>query len=864
MTAKKTQQDLLIIIDGNAIIHRAYHALPPLTDKNGRMVNAVYGFTSMLLKVMHDLQPTHLAVSFDVAGKTFRDDLYEKYKATRVKADQELYDQIPLVHDVVRAFGFPILTKEGFEADDVIGTIIEKTKKQKIKTVIVTGDMDMLQLVGGSVRVYELRKGLSDIVIFDEKKVAERYGFGPEHIVDYKALRGDPSDNIPGIKGIGEKGASELIQTYGSIDALYKRIKKQESKIKNELKPALLKKLVEGEKDARMSLELGTIRRDVPGIDVKLDGCRIRELDREKIMALFQEFNFASLAKRLPGAAGTPKLLAKKPGEIVEANGKTIAAHRVFVSRSQDGAVLCLADDTVYRVREGLEHLFADADRTVVGHDVKPLVRALFQNGHKSLAKLFDIMIASYLLNSSTRAHDLASIALRELGKELPADAAQTSLFGRSAESQAAELFDIQAIYERFVAALKDGEELGLFEEMEMKLIPVLARMEMHGVAIDHEMLKELSAEVARDISRITKKIWKEAGMEFNVASSVQLREVLFQKMQLPLQGIKKGKTGFSTAASELEKLRGLHPVIEMIEEHRELAKLQNTYIDVLPTLVNEKTGRVHTTFNQAVAATGRLSSSDPNLQNIPIRTDLGRRIRDAFVAAPGSVLLAADYSQIELRIVASLAEDETMMRIFDENKDIHAATAAVVNRVPLEKVTKEMRSAAKEVNFGVLYGMGAYGLASRTGISQAEAEDFIQKYFEQFAGVKAYIDRTVKFARKEGYVETLFGRRRYIPELKASNFQVRAAGERMAVNMPIQGTAADLMKMAMIKIDESIKNTDVKMMLQVHDELVFEIKKGLEEEVAILVKREMETVAKLRVPIVAHVAIGERWGQLK
>jgi DNA polymerase-1 len=523
----------------------------------------------------------------------------------------------------------------------------------------------------------------------------------------------------------------------------------------------------------------------------------------------------------------------------------------------------------VYRVREGEEHLFADAGRTIVGHNLKPAARALFEAGHGIRGKLFDIMVASYLLNSSTRAHDLPSIALRELGKEIPVDATQTSLFGALDDARAAELFDIRDIYERFVAALSTDQELGLFEKVEMKLIPVLARMEMHGVAIDTDMLAVLSKEVVRDIDRITKKIWKEAGMEFNVSSSVQLRRVLFEKMQLPLFGIKKGKTGLSTAASELEKLRGLHPIIELIESHREFTKLQNTYIDVLPTLVNPDTGRVHTTFNQAVTTTGRLSSSDPNLQNIPIRTELGRKIRDAFVASPGSVLVAADYSQIELRIVASLAEDKTMIKIFEEGKDIHAATAAVVNRVPLEKVTKEMRSAAKEVNFGVLYGMGAYGLSSRTGMSQAEAEEFIRKYFEQFAGVKAYIDQTLKFVREAGYVETLFGRRRYIPELKASNFQVRSAGERMAVNMPIQGTAADLMKMAMISIDEKIHDTwntiqDVKMILQVHDELVFEVKKGLEDEVAKTVKKEMEEVAKLRVPIEAHVSIGDRWGELK
>lgn len=901
MSAKKTQ--LFVIVDGNAIIHRAYHALPPMTTKDGTMVNAVYGFTSMLLKVIHDLQPTHIAVAFDVAGKTFRDELYDKYKATRVKAEQSLYDQIPLVYEVVQAFGIPIYTKEGYEADDVIGTIVEKLKSRhrNMPVVIVTGDMDMLQLVDDAVRVYELRKGLSDIVIFDAAKVRERYGFGPDRIVDYKALRGDTSDNIPGIKGIGEKTATQLIQTYGGLDDLYEKIRNPKSEIRKKIQTGVLKKLDLGEESARMSKTLAAIRRDVPGIDFSSDRARWELQDRERIVALFQRFDFPSLLRRIPGIEAVKNTAVMgtktKRGKttLTRVTGATFA--EVFSRLKQAAAwpvkelvsnpdilqggligMVVFYEDRAYifymqevgeQNFQKLFSFFQNPDHTLIGHDVKLFVQSLDAFGIAVQAKLFDVMIASYILNSSTRAHDMKSIVLRELGKELPAHNDQGSLFGTQPEIAAEELAFVEPLYQKYKKALADRGDLGLFDEIEMKLIPVLAEMELNGVAIDTVLLASLSKEIARDIDRVTKKIWKEAGVEFNVASSTQLREVLFEKIKLPLQGIKKGKTGYSTAASELEKLRGLHPVIELIEEHRELAKLQNTYVDVLPTLVNQKTGRVHTSFNQAVAATGRLSSSDPNLQNIPIRTELGRKIRDAFIAEEGYVLVTADYSQIELRIVASLAQDEKMIAIFQEGKDIHRSTAAVINGVSEAQVTKEMRSAAKEVNFGVLYGMGAYGLSARTGISQGEAQDFIRKYFEQFSGVKAYIDQTLVFAKKEGYVETLFGRRRYIPELQADNYQLRAAGERMAVNMPIQGTAADLMKLAMIRVYDSVKKKnwkkeEVKMILQVHDELVFEVKSGLANDVMELLKRDMEGVAKLRVPIEVHVSSGRRWGELK
>lgn len=904
MSAKNST---FVIIDGNAIIHRAYHAIPPLTTKDGTIVNAVYGFTSMLLKVLQDVRPTHIAVAFDVAGKTFRDDLYDKYKATRVKADQDLYDQIPLVYDMVNSFSIPIYTKEGYEADDVIGTAVTmvKTEKPEMDIVVVTGDMDMLQLVDDRVKVYELRKGLSDIVLFDRDKVKEKFGFGPERVVDYKALRGDTSDNIPGVKGIGEKTAKELIESFGGIDEIYGRIKKEEETMRKELRPAVFKKLVDDEVGARMSKELATIKCDVPDLGFSLHSTELTNITPDKAAESVRRFEFFSLLKRLSEVVGgkdaspgqkeeKKKRIVKKSLTIIEKRDfpgflKKLLASTEIVCRevvsgtdvfSSEliGLVFGVGEKIYYvelaKMGKGAEEIFGvftDPKRVLVGHDVKQLVKLLRVRGVTVTNRLFDVMIASYLINSSSRAHDLQSLVMRELGRELSVGADQGNLFGVNPAVAGEEADSLYALYRQFAKAFTAVADAKLFDEIEMRLIPVLAEMELAGVAVDTDMLKQLSTDIADEIEAVTKKIWKEAGEEFNVASSVQLRDVLFEKMKLPTDGVKKGKTGLSTAASELEKLRELHPIIPMIEEHRELAKIQNTYVDVLPTLINKKTGRIHTSFNQAVAATGRLSSSDPNLQNIPIRTELGREIRNTFIAAPGFSLISADYSQIELRIAASLAEDEKMLEIFRDKKDIHQATAAAIHHVPLEEVTREMRYAAKEINFGVLYGMGAYGLAWRAGIPQWQAKEFIQKYFEEFSGVKKYVDETLKFAKKNGYVETLYGRRRYIPELQASNFQLRSAGERMAVNMPIQGTAADLMKLAMISVYERLEKeygvefTDgVKMILQVHDEIVLEVREGLADEVAKRVKDAMEEVSTLKVPVEVHVGTGKRWGEIK
>ena len=884
-----------VIIDGNAIIHRAYHGLPPMHTKEGVMVNAVYGFTSMLLRVWKDIKPTHLCVSFDVAGGTFRNVKYDKYKATRVKADQELYDQIPLVHELVEAFNIPIFEKKGFEADDVIGTVVRIVEKEVDEVFIVTGDMDTLQLVDDKIKVYTLRKGMNDIVIYNIEEVKKRFGFGPELVIDYKALRGDTSDNIPGVPGIGEKTATDLIMKYGNLDEIYTVIEKESKKEKSDLfSPSILKKMVEGKESAKMSYELATIDCAVEDLNFKLDDAVLENYDREKVVKIFQKFEFVSLLKRIPGLEAEKVEVAKpvKSKKIADLKFKEVESKsevkEILVQIKQAGQFACravlngkdvLTSELVGLVviveKEGFyiknnllvdfQSIFGEEKIELVGHDLKLFVKALKCSGVEVKNPLFDIMIASYLLNPGSRAHDVASVVLKVLGKELPVGSGQESLFGIDAKALAQELFLLCHTVEKLKSELNKTDNLGLLQKLEMPLLMVLAQMELNGVAVDLEMLQKLSVEVNENIRKVTKKIHELAGMEFNISSPLQLREVLFEKLDIPVEGIKKGKTGLSTSAEQLEKMRGLHPIIDEIEIYRELTKLQNTYVDVLPTLINKKTGRIHTTFNQAVTATGRLSSSEPNLQNIPIRTEVGREVRKTFVAEKGNVLISADYSQIELRIVASMAKDEKMMEIFEKDLDIHKATAAAINGVSLEEVTKEMRRAAKEINFGVLYGMGTYGLSWRAEIPHWQAKDFIKKYFEQFSGVKKYLDQTIEFTKKEGYCETLFGRRRYIPELSSQNFQLRSAGERMAINHPVQGTAADLIKMAMIEVDKKIKSLpDVRLILQVHDELVLEVKKGEEEKIGKLVQETMESVVKLNVPVKVEVNIGHSWGEMK
>ena len=814
-----------MIIDGNALVHRAFHALPPLSTKDGVLVNAVYGFTTVLMKALKELKPEYAAVAFDLKGGTFRNELYKEYKAQRIKQPQELYDQIPLIKEVVCAFGIPVVEKQGFEADDVIATLSHGTWNMEhgtVETIIVTGDMDALQLVDAHTKVYSFRKGFSDTVIYDEAAVKERYGITPAQMIDYKALRGDPSDNIPGVKGIGEKTATELLQRFGTLVEVYKKVDTISGRVGE-----LLKKY---KNDAMLGKKLVTLVRDVD-IGVSLEDCKVPVADNKKLREIFEKFGFKNLAARLDevekkqqGSLLTPPLTPPRKG----------------------GETKTISSPARGEVRRGGSEVFVITPQGTFGHDLKAILRV---TTCELQTPVFDTMIASYLLNPGSRVHDFESIA-------------------RERNSAA----DISTLAPLLKKELANEGLWHVFSEIEMPLIPVLTEMERIGIKVDAPYLTKLSKEFVRELEVLTKKIHGHAGQEFNISSPLQLREILFEKMKLaPTAGrIKKTAKGgvASTAAGELEKLRGTHPIVDLIFEYRELAKLQSTYTDALVDLVDKKDGRVHTTFNQAVTATGRLSSSAPNLQNIPIRTENGRMIRKAFVAEKGFVFLSADYSQIELRVAASLSGDPQMIKAFKSDYDFHAQTAGLVFGVAPDAVTPEMRRRAKAINFGIIYGMGATSLAKATNTSRAEAEKFIAKYFEVFHVLHDYLEGLKENARTKGFVETLFGRRRYLPEITSGVQQVRAAAERMAVNMPVQGTAADIIKMAMVAVHDSITaeqhNNTVRMLLQVHDELVFEITEDLIATVSPKIQSIMGSVHELKVPIIVDLKQGSNWGEMK
>lgn len=902
-----------LIIDSNALIHRAFHALPPtLTDSQGRPTNAVYGFTTILLKAIKDLKPDYLAACFDRREKTFRHEQFEAYKAHRAKAPDELYEQIPLVKEVLESFGIPVFEKAGFEADDLIGTIshLKSVDRPDIETIIVTGDQDTFQLVDDNTKVLTPHKGLGETVIYDEKMVSEKFGgLQPEQLIDYKGLRGDVSDNISGVKGIGEKGAIELLLNFGTIENIYKNI--DSKKIKDRTRELLKQQ----EKEALMSKHLATIVREAP-IDFDLDECRFQGFDMQKVIGVFQNLSFKRLMsqlqtlgneKKIKVAGGQGDLFAsstsfrgseatvgiplsksgssaaipnsssvipaqagiqaqsnngpiKKAGEqYILVSGQ--AEIKKFISELKKqkefcfdtettgldpfdselvGASFCwekgvahyLPAEAVKQAKEELSVILADQKIKKIGHNLKFDIEVMGESGFEIKGIYFDTMVASYLLNPGNRQNSLDTLAFVELGYQMqPIE----ELIGKGKDQccmsdvacekvcwYACEDADFTwQLYEKFKPELEKEKMDKLFHELEMPLVSVLAQMERNGVKVDGESLSELSKEYGKKIKAVEKKIWKLVGEEFNVASPIQLKQALFEKMGIDGSSLHKTKSGISTGAAELEKLLGWLEenneskdkikVVESVLEFRELSKLKNTYLDALPKLINPHDKRVHTSFNQTVTVTGRLSSSDPNLQNIPIRTEESRLIRRAFVADKGCKLIKADYSQIELRIVASLADDKEMLEIFRTNGDIHTSTAAFVNEVDESEVTKEMRRQAKEVNFGVLYGMGAWGLSQRTGLSAARAQEFITKYFVKYSGVKKYIADVIASAEEKGYVETLYGRRRPIPEIGSSIQQVRNAAERTAINMPVQGCLPSHVKIltsaGYIAIGELFKN---------------------------------------------------------
>lgn len=884
---------LFLILDGNALLHRAWHAIPPLTTKDGLVVNAVYGFAMVIEKMREQFKPDFMVVAWDLPGETFRHKKFAAYKATRVKKEQELYDQIPLIQEMLTAFHIPSLSAEGYEADDVIGTL--SNHNDGYNTLIVTGDLDALQLVDDKTNVVFFQKGISETKTYDVAAVKERYGLTPKQLIDYKALRGDTSDNVPGVSGIGEKTATTLVHEYGSVDGIFSALKK------GEMEPKIAKKLQGQEATAREARELVEIVRDVK-LPFKIKDAEVKEPDWEKVLEQYQKFEFRTLLRKhsdqmsLRGSPefveGTMKQSTRNKKEEIgivrdvehfkkklSDIGGTVA---ILIADQQADlfgatmAALAVSDGktTVVVPNPAEKHLNVMTDvlrqaQGILTHDLKKLMHQHIEIA--SLAMLarndknvFDTMIASYLLHSSVRSHDLPSVISQELGikqQELPVAYATQKDYER--------LGVATAFLPRLAQSMRSGlEKNGLssiFDEIEMPLIPILYQMEKTGIQLDTDALFEFSKTLSARLKTLEKKIHKISESDFNVQSPIQLAEILFEKMKLPTKGIKKTKTGYSTAASELEKLWNSHEIIPLISEHRELAKLQSTYVEALPKLV-DKEGRVHTTYNQTIAATGRLSSSEPNLQNIPIKTDLGREIRRAFVAPRVKILLAADYSQIELRLAAVIAKDQPFINAFKDGADIHTRTAAEVWEIEESKVTKEQRRAAKAINFGILYGMGPRSLSRSTNLSFADAKAFIDRYFQIHHAIQTYLDETKIKAHQDGYVETMFGRRRYFPEIHSSVPMLVAQAERMAINMPIQGAAADIMKKAMLAVDGWLRQSQLPalMLLQVHDELVFEVEKSSIELVARGVKEMMEGVATFEVPLVVDVEIGKNWGEME
>jgi len=888
---------LLVLFDGHALIHRAFHALPRLSaSKTGEPTGAVYGFVLMLLKVLQDHRPTHLAIAFDRPTPTFRHQEFEEYKAQRPKAPDELVRQIGRVRDVVKAFNIPVFEMDGYEADDILGTISRQATAGGLDTIIVTGDNDELQLASERVKVLLPQRGFVESSLVDGAAVAEKYGIKPVQIPDLKGLKGDPSDNIPGVTGIGEKTAARLIQQFGGVEGIYEHL--------DEVTPEKLREVLRAqEPQARQSKRLATIVTDVP-IDFNLESCRAVTYDRDAVVQLFRELEFFKVLNRLPTFAGmsekvpgSPELGAGKyslldtAAALEEAFAKLAGAKsltvRLVTERREQGRAevfglaLGIPSDEVFYLSFGsagldatqalsrLQPLLADERIGKLVHDGKDAVKILAERGTQLRPLEFDTMIAAYLLGE--KAAELPALALSKLGVEIAVPerpSAKRSLFtevnvAERVRNACAEVRAIDGLRSLLQSELEQQGLMTLFSEVEMPLVAVLAGMERNGVALDKGLFQEMSQGLGRQLVSLENQIYAFAGHHFNINSPQQLGTVLFSELKLP--GGRKTKSGYSTDASVLDGLKASYPIVKLILEYRQLAKLRSTYIDALPSLVNPGTGRLHTTFNQAATATGRLSSSDPNLQNIPIRGDLGKQVRRAFVAAPSCLLVSADYSQIELRILAHLSQDERLLTAFREDKDIHASTAAEVFGVPMTGVTPDMRRVAKVVNFGIIYGMSDYGLEQATELSRDQAAQFIAAYFQRYPGVKSYLDSTKQKARERGYVETVMGRRRYIPDLDSGNRQVREAAERMAINMPVQGTAADIIKVAMVNLQRGIDRRGFKsrLILQVHDDLLLESPLEEAEQAKALLGEVMSGAMQLSVPLKVEVKVGKNWGEM-
>ena len=920
------RRPLLMLIDGPSLVYRGYFALPPLTMSDGTLVNAVFGFLQIVLRGMQDVKPDYAILSFDLGKPQFRFDAFPDYKLGRPGMPDDLRAQFPIVREIAQMMGIAIVEMEGYEADDVIGTLVKKATAQGVDTMIVSGDLDGLQLVDDHVRLLTTRMGVAATVIYDEAKVMDRYGLRPDQMLDYKALKGDTSDNIPGVPGVGEKTAIQLLQQFGTLDALYERL--------DEVKGKLRERLAEHRDSAFMSREIGRIITDLP-VELELEAARTGRYDRRAVAQRFRELEFRSLIDRLPpstiaptgydgpeesggglqlsldllagraaaaggdGAAPPPPMpppdpLADPGGAIEHVDPRIVRtdddraeldawleAHEGSIGigwaagagrpleRTLLGVALAAGDGTGWYVPwtddRPLPAWFGRDDRDLVGHDLKQIIVMLAARGTDLRGVCFDTLVAGYMVNPALRAQTLDDVVSARYGGVLP-ERPPASEPGADevacARRAAAEALTALLVRPGLEAELRDGGLMNLFREVEMPLVPVLARMELAGVAIDLEALAAMRVEFAETLAGLESRIFELVGHPFNIGSPKQLEQILFHELQLP--ATKRTRTGYSTDASVLDELRDKHEVIGLILEHRQVSKLKSTYVDALPTLVGAD-GRLHTTYQQAVAATGRLSSTDPNLQNIPIRTTLGRRIRRAFVAPEGKLLLGADYSQQELRILAHVSGDAGLRADFAAHSDIHLAAAARVLGLAPDEVGPKERSVAKMINYGIAYGLSDFGLAERLKIPREEAQKFITDYFAAYEGIRRYTVEMKILARDQGFVTTLLGRRRYLPELSARNMSLRSAGERMAINMPIQGTAADGMKIAMVRLDAAMRERGMRsqMLLQVHDELVFETDAGELPALAALADEIMEGALPLDVPLEVDLKVGQNWEEM-
>jgi len=875
-----------MILDGNSLIYRAFYAIPVLTTGEGIFTNAVYGFVNMLLKIINDEKPQCVAVAFDKGKITFRNEQFEQYKGHRKPTPDELRPQFALAKEVLAAMNIPVYELEGFEADDLIGTLTQRAEHQGFYNLIITGDRDTLQLISAKTEVLLTKKGISETEKYDLAKVEERYGLTPEQVIDLKGLMGDTSDNIPGVPGVGEKTGLKLIQEYGSIEQLYENLESLSPKMKN--------KLEANREMAFLSKKLATIVRDVP-YEIDLSHCQYCEPDYEALLALFRKLEFRTLIKSVTEKM---KIDAKDTGSTASITGITgdykqlslvdgldklteeldTGEISIYYELSNPDPMLAELTGLGWSVRPGQAwyvgtvsgnqtSLFEEVENisslaALIGarfglkkycHDGKKLLVALDRYGIRWESIDQDTMLAAYLLNPTAQAQDQADLSAKYLGRNfVPGDGPLDAC------SRADITVSVQKTLVDQLA--ENGMDL-LYFEVELPLIRILADMEIAGVKVDLGQLKAMSNELAGKLEVITSEIYKLAGEEFNINSTKQLGYIFFEKLNLPV--IKKTKTGYSTDVEVLETLAEEHEIAAKIVEYRQLAKLKSTYVDGLAGLVNPRTGKIHTTFNQTVTATGRLSSTEPNLQNIPARLEEGRRIRKFFVPSQsGHLLVSADYSQIELRVLAHVSEDENFIKAFREGEDIHTHTASEVFGVPDEDVTKEMRDRAKAVNFGIVYGISDFGLARNIKATRKEAKTYIDGYFRRYPGIRVYMDAVVAAAREQGYVSTILNRRRYLPDIFSPNHNVRSFGERTAINTPIQGSAADIIKLAMVEVDRQLreKGLKTKMLLQVHDELIFEVPEEELEVVIPLIRDCMENAVTLKVPLVVDMKKGANW----